>query len=310
MGSPGAEGVVDWHDLSSLGEGVRLYGVLGYPIAHSLSPPMQEAAFRAAGIPARYLRVEVPEEDLGYAVQELLAAGFCGWNCTLPLKRRMLDFVDPSDAWVALLGSVNTVQVQGRRLLGFHTDGPGWEEALREEFGVELPSMRVLVVGAGGTGSALARYAVCRGCPRVVVTSRNASKAQGLALALKNLASRLDPSPMIEAIPWEPKALACQAGRLDLLVHATPLGLGDPGVIPPYLDCLFEKELLVYDVVYGRSQPTPLVKAARAAGLRAADGLSMLLYQGALAFRYWTGCQPPLSAMREALYAAAGRKFD
>jgi shikimate dehydrogenase len=204
---------------------------------------------------------------------------------------------------------VNTVRVEpsrdGRgRLHGFNTDGPGLLLALREVFGLEtMRGKGVLVLGAGGgAGRALAVQCALAGCSRLRLANRTVDKAQVLADELRRdfPGSVLD----VEAVampgtPWADAPL----DDIDLIIHTTPLGLrdGDPPAIP-VLALHQRRDLLIYDTVYRRGgNPTPLVAAAREAGLRAADGLSLLLWQGALAFEIWFNQPAPVAAMRTAL---------
>ncbi|CAF0689359.1 shikimate dehydrogenase family protein [Candidatus Methylacidithermus pantelleriae] len=301
---------IRWQDLRQLSfPGRSLYGVLGHPVGHSLSPPMQEAAFRDCGLSACYLRIEVPEAELAEAVQELVRLGFRGWNCTLPLKRAMKGLAGWLDPWASLLDTVNTVCVHEGKLAGWNTDGPGWEQALREAFGVDLSALGIFVVGAGGTAQALARYAFWRGCSKLWITNRTWEKALQLARELQEWARELGRPSWIEPIRWEALERAQAKPPADLLLHATSVGLEGEGGLA-FLSSLLEGKLLVYDVVYGRGKPTWLVEEAQKRGLQAADGLSLLLHQGALAFQIWTGCDPPLETMRQALLSAAGRKWN
>ncbi|MGD9896423.1 MAG: shikimate dehydrogenase, partial [Candidatus Methylacidiphilaceae bacterium] len=158
----------------------KSYAVLGSPIAHSLSPVIHRAAFAEIGWPAGYGRVEVDEAELGAVVDRLKAIGFCGWNCTAPLKREMFRLCDRRAPTAVKLGSVNTVRQEKGILEGHNTDGRGWVLAVEEAFSVPLSQLRILFLGLGGAGAALARQAAWEGCPLLLLANRTASKAVSL----------------------------------------------------------------------------------------------------------------------------------
>lgn len=261
---------------------------------------MQEAGFRALGIPAEYLRVEIPAADLAKALPQLRAAGFLGWNCTLPHKERMFALCTETDGSARESGSVNTVVVSDKGLCGHSTDADGWEDAVAEAWQLDLRSQRVLILGCGGVGRTLAFRLAKRGCRRLALTNRTGDKALSLAQELPSLGNR-----GVSTVSWGSPELAQALQDSDLLVQATPLGLRaeDPLPIP---EAHLHPGLRIYDTVYHRDG-TPLVRAARARHLPALDGLGMLLHQGARALTLWTGRPAPVTEMRAALEKAAGR---
>jgi shikimate dehydrogenase len=185
---------------------------------------------------------------------------------------------------------------------GFNTDGRGFSLAIREEFSVDLRDLRVLVLGAGGAARAIAVQCAREKCERLVIANRTFEKGKALANELRNFFAGpkvLGPVPRLQAIPWEEAAFRFQIANLDLIVNATPLGLNraDASPLPARL---LEPHLMIYDTVYSNSRP-PFVSAALEAGARGANGLSMLLHQGALAFEIWFGRDAPIEAMRAAL---------
>ncbi len=273
--------------------------VLGDPVAHSLSPPMHDAALAACGLrPVRYGRLHVRAGELAEVLALLPGRGFLGVNLTIPHKTAALGLLDELDDGARRLGAVNTVRVEpGGRLRGFNTDGPGFARAVRESFGVELGGLRVLILGAGGgAGQALARQGAAAGCAGLFLVNRTAEKTRALVEEL----------PAAVAVPWEDAALTAALREMDLLVNASAVGLGagDPCPVPAGT---LRPGLRVFDTVYRRDgTPTALVAAARAAGARTADGRALLLHQGALAFAVWFGRPAPLEVMRAALAGAAG----
>lgn len=278
-------------------------GVFGDPVAHSRSPDFQNAALRACGLDLQYLRLHVTAEEFPAALRALPAAGFLGANVTLPHKPAALATVDEADDYARRSGAVNTILVEGERLRGFNTDGPGFVRALREEFSADLRDLRVLILGAGGgAGRAIAVQCALERCERLVLVNRTFEKARSLAaeLAAHFRSDRLlGPAERLAAIPHEVAAIRAEIEHVDLVVNATTIGMkrSDPGALPP---ALLTANLMVYDAVYapGKSR---LVTDAESAGARAAGGLSMLLHQGALAFEIWFDRAAPLAAMRAAL---------
>lgn len=277
--------------------------VFGDPVAHSRSPGIQNAALHACGIDAQYIRIHVRPEEFSAALRALPVAGFLGTNVTIPHKAAALAAVDTADDYARQAGGVNTVVVEGGKLAGFNTDGPGLLRAIREEFSVDLRDLRVMVLGAGGgAGRAIAVQCAREPCERLVLVNRTFDKVAALARELSPLfrSDRLvGPADRIVAIPQEDRALAEQLAQTDLVINATSLGMRrtDPPLITPGL---LTPNLMVYDTVYAAGD-SRLIEDARAAGARAANGLSMLLHQGALSFEIWFNRAAPVEAMRAAL---------
>ena len=278
----------------------KRYGVLGFPVAHSLSPAMQEAGFQALGITAEYLRVEIPPGDLANAMPSLRAAGFQGWNCTLPHKETMFALCDETDENARESKAVNTVTVSARGLGGTSTDADGWEEDIQAAWKLDIPTQRVLLLGCGGIGRTLAFRLAKRGCRQLTLSNRSSGKAIRLAEEIRQGAK----FPVYLA-GWERGPLAQAMKQVDLLIQATPLGLADNEALPLAAESL-HKGIRVYDTVY-RKDFTPLVRMAKSREIPARDGLGMLLHQGARSLSIWTGQPAPIPVMRTALEKAAGR---
>ena len=224
----------DW-SVASDGEDVPLrLAVFGDPVAHSASPPMHNAALEQCGIAARYGRLHIRPEALGAALRLLPEQGFIGVNCTIPHKAAALPLMDRVDEHARRIGVVNTVAVEGDRLAGFNTDGPGLVRALRAEFGVVLRDLRVLVLGAGGgAGRAIAMQCGLEGCARLVLVNRTPEKARALALELERYFVG-GPKDRLLVAPWEDAALRAQLGATDLVIHCTSVGMKptDPSPLP------------------------------------------------------------------------------
>jgi len=280
---------------------IRL-GVFGDPVAHSLSPQMQNAALRACKIDMQYARFHIRANELRSALSVLTELDFIGVNLTVPHKIAAANQIDDVDESARSLGAVNTIKIDNGKLRGFNTDGPGFSRAIREEFSVDLRDLRVMVLGAGGAGRAVAMQCAKESCERLVIVNRTFEKAKQLATELQDFFTGpkvFGPVPRLQVIGWEEAAIRFQIGNVDLIVNATPLGLNraDAAPIPARL---LAPHVMVYDTIYGESR-TPFVSAAIEAGARGANGLSMLLHQGALAFRIWFEREAPIDAMRRAL---------
>jgi shikimate dehydrogenase len=288
--------------LSALTPPARL-SVFGDPVAHSRSPGFHNAALKACGIDAQYVKILVKPDELPAALRALPSAGFFGTNVTIPHKAGALAAVDQADDYAKKSGAVNTVVVEGNTLTGFNTDGPGLMRAIREEFFVDLRDVRVLLLGAGGgAGRAIAVQCAMENCERLVLVNRTVEKARTLAAELAPFfrTDRLvGPIDRIQAIPHEEAALREQLAHTDLVINASSVGMKrtDPALIPA---ALLEPSLMIYDTVYA-SGDSRLIEDGRAAGARVANGLSMLLHQGALSFEIWFNRPAPLEVMRKAL---------
>jgi shikimate dehydrogenase len=292
--------------IGSMPAEVRL-GVLGAPVEHSLSPAMHNAALAALGAELRYAKIECPPEDLATAVGLARQAGFLGLNLTIPHKFEALPLCSELDDTARQLCAVNTIFFDGSRTVGFNTDGPGLVRAIRESFSFDLRDLRVMILGAGGgAGSAAALQCALEQCPRLVLVNRTEEKARDVAQRAARLlhTDRLEgPEDRVTVIPLEDTALREQLTRTDLVINASSLGMKrtDPRLIPA---AIITPDLMVYDMIY-RPVLTRLLEDAHAAGARAANGLSMLLHQGALSLEIWLNRSAPLEIMREALAKAA-----
>jgi shikimate dehydrogenase len=288
----------NWHDVDPA---IRL-GVFGDPVEHSLSPQMQNAALKHCKIDMQYARFQISPDELREATDLIRKLEFIGVNLTIPHKIAALELVDAADDNVKRVGAVNVVKVEDGKLRGFNTDGRGFARAIREEFSVDLRDLRVMVIGAGGAARAIALQCAKENCERLVIANRSFEKAQKLVEELRDFFAGpkvLGPVARLQAIPLEEAAIRFQIGNVDLVVNATPIGLnrGDASPIPARL---LAPHVMVYDTIYS-AERTPFVLAAVEAGARAANGLSMLLHQGALAFEIWFQREAPIEVMRRAL---------
>ena len=276
------------------------FALLGHPVGHSLSPAMHNAAFKALGLRANYALLDVRPGDLPRTLDELRAKKYGGLNVTIPHKEAAYRFLAAKHALsdtARLLHSVNTVVFRpDGSLLGDNTDAPGFLDALKESFRASPRGRRVLVLGCGGAGRALALTCAMQGAESIFVADVNLAARRRLLLALRQAA----PGLPVAGVSLDRARAA--ARDCDLIVQATPVGMhpGDPSLLPPDA---FRKGQIVFDLIYNPAV-TPLLATAKAAGARTANGLGMLLHQGARAFRLWTGRKPPVPAMRAALEKA------
>ena len=260
------------------------FAVIGDPIAHSLSPVMQSAAFAAAGIEAEYVREQVSADALGNWVR---TAGrrYAGFNVTIPHKESICEYLDRLDSTARSVDAVNTVVQQADGLIGYNTDLAGFRETVRS-LHIDPAGLEAVVLGAGGSSRAVVRSLVGLGA-RVTVCNRNESRAQalladlGLSLRVLRLSSR------------EARQAIESAG---LVINTTPLGMRHLPKSPLPAYTRLNPRTAIVDLVYGT--PTPLLQLARETGCTAVDGIEMLVQQGAASFHLWTGLWPNLDVMR------------
>ena len=263
-------------------------GIIGHPVAHSLSPAIQGAALRAAGVDATYERWDTPLDALAARIAALREPDCLGANVTIPHKQNVLALLDEVAPLAAKIGAVNTIVNDGGRLSGHNTDGGGFVAALREA-GFEPAGKSFLLVGAGGAARGIAFALRRAGAAAIAISNRTAARAEALAEAVGG-----------DAAPFE-----APPAPYDCVVNCTSAGMHGSGA-EDALPCdptAAGPATLVVDIVYAPEE-TPLLRAARDAGLPVLGGLPMLIHQGALAFELWTGRPAPLDAMREAARAA------
>ena len=293
--------------LNDISPPARL-SVFGDPVSHSLSPQLHNPALQALGIDARYIRVHVAEHDFSKALRHIKERGFVGTNCTIPLKFAALEACDHVDQLALKLGAVNTISFEEGRIFGSNSDGPGFLRAIREAFAIDAHDLRIMILGAGGgAGRAVTVQCALEAPERLVLVNRTREKAESLRA---EIAPMLEDemihaaSSRVKVVEWSDEGLESELGNIDLIVNATSLGMkrSDPALIPTHL---LQPHHLVYDMVYS-PQRTRLVIDAESAGARAANGLSMLLHQGAISFETWFNREAPLETMRSCLKAALG----
>jgi len=264
----------------------KLIALIGDPVAHSVSPAMQNAAFRALGLNYAYLAFQVSAKDLGGAIAGVRGLGLRGANITIPHKTAVLPLLDQIDEQARRIGAVNTIVNEDSRLTGHNTDAPGFLTALRRG-GFESRGEKAVVLGAGGAARAIV-FALRDAGASVAIINRTHGAAEALAKETGSLAF-----PMIES---------CLKEAIDgssLIVNATSIGMSPDNDSTPLPAQLLRAGMTVFDSVY-RPRRTRLLRDADAAGCRTIGGLEMLVEQGALAFELWTGERAPREVMRQA----------
>jgi len=269
----------------------RLVGVMGWPIKHSLSPQMHNAAFAALGMDCCYVPLPVPPDRVGEAVGGLRAMGFVGCNVTVPHKQAVQDHLDEVSEDAQAVGAVNTLVRRDDTWMGYNSDVPGFLESLTEA-GFVSRGKRALLLGAGGAARSVA-YALTQAGAAVTIMNRTEARAEALACDIADLF----PDAALDTMPLSPVLLERKAEQADLLVNATTLGMWPEMERSPWPDDLaFPSRLTVFDLVYNPLR-TRLIAQAEAAGARAISGLKMLVYQGAISFQWWFGIMPPVDVM-------------
>lgn len=277
-------------------------GVVGNPIAHSLSPAIQHAAMRAAGICGSYVRILCSKEPGAFPelVERLRKLGFLGMNVTVPFKREARAAADEVDELSRLSGATNTLVFRDGIIEGLNTDGPGFTRALELYCGADVTAGSILILGAcGGAGGALAMQCALTGCKRLLLANRPRPELEQLADKLRGVA------PQIEITTYslhDAARMRSAVDKADVVVNATSLGLSEDDPLPVDPDLLRAEQHIVFDLI---TRDTTLQRKAREKGLRVCDGRDMLVGQGALSFEKWFGVPADREAMRSAISGSA-----
>jgi shikimate dehydrogenase len=278
---------------------VKQVGLIGYPVSHSLSPQMQQAAFDALGIEARYVLWETQPGTLAQRIASLRSPGILGANVTIPYKEDVVSLLDEYDAAAVRIGAVNTIVNRDGRLVGYNTDAAGFIRALTDFTGCafDCHGKKAVILGTGGAARAAAVALLENGVGELALLGRTHRRVDALVNHLRALDS--GERRVSGASLGSSEANRFLSGA-DLLVNATSVGLRmDDEVLLVDID-LLQAGAFVMDMVFNSPQ-TRLLGAAHARGCHTLNGLAMLLYQGALAFELWTGRAAPVEPMRAAL---------
>jgi shikimate dehydrogenase len=268
----------------------KLLALFGWPVEHSLSPDMHNAAFDEMGINYCYMAIPVKPEDLPDAVNGIRAWNVRGVNITVPHKEKVIPLLDELDSEAQFIGAVNTIVNSDGKLKGYNTDGRGFMQSLKEE-NILVKGKNVLVIGAGGASRAIGYY-LAQEAKRLSIYDVDREKLTALIKDLNKVNPGVRALENLNSIKDE-----------DVIINATPLGLKETDPMPVELS-LLNRDVAVGDLIY---RETPLQKKAREMGFQTFNGLGMLLWQGVLASELWTGKRPPENIMREALLKGIGK---
>jgi shikimate dehydrogenase len=265
----------------------KITGLFGYPVEHTLSPAMHNAAFMALGLNYCYVPFLVHPDSLANAVKGIKALNLAGVNVTIPHKEKVIPLLDEINREASFIGAVNTIVNSDGKLTGYNTDGRGFIQSLTEK-NISIEGKDILIVGAGGASRAVSYY-LCQKAKSLSLFDIDTEKAGNLVHDLKQISPGISHIKDISGID-----------TFNIIINATPLGLkqGDP---LPVNTGLLKKEQIVCDLIY---KETRLLEEASKKGCITLNGLGMLLWQGALAFELWTGKKPDAKVMRNALIHA------
>ena len=270
-------------------------GIFGYPIAHSISPAMHQAALDHAGIDATYDAWETPPSSLARGVAMLRGDDYLGANVTVPHKQAVMEHLDEIDELATRIGAVNTIVNEGGRLLGSNTDAAGFIDSLRDEAGLNPSGLEAVLVGAGGAARAAAYALAIEGAASLTIANRTLERARTLADEVGRTGLKA------QALALDDDELPHRCLEAQLIVNSTSVGMlhGPAEGLSPIPSEVIRPGVVVYDMVYNPAD-TPLLKTARSGGAKVAGGLLMLVYQGAASFRQWTGRTAATTVMLEA----------
>ncbi|MFZ5688123.1 MAG: shikimate dehydrogenase [Bacillota bacterium] len=276
-----------------------LYGLVGYPVSHSLSPLMHNRAFNTLGLNCYYCLFEVTPHFFPQALAGIKALGIKGVNITIPYKQRVLEFLDIVDPTAAAIGAVNTVVSNGGRLIGYNTDGDGSLLSLKNDAGLDPLGLKFIIFGSGGACRAVALTLTLKGAGKIVIASRNQTQASEISNLINKVKAGIAKTVSLEGIDY-----IKELKTADIVINSTPIGMWPKIEDPPIINTsLLSRHSLVWDLVYNPVE-TRFLREAKEHGCRTLSGLGMLLYQGAEAFRLWTGYEAPIEAMRQELEKA------
>lgn len=269
----------------------KLVLLLGNPLGHTLSPAMHNRLFEKLDLDYLYLPVEVSAEDLETVFSGLKKMNVAGFNVTIPHKIAIMDKLDELDPLAKVIGAVNTICIKEGRSIGYNTDGEGFVKYLETTLNTSIENKKIFIIGCGGASRGISMTMASRGAAKIYLCNRTASKAEAVAGEI-NVKIR----PCAEAIPQTPAEMEKALAECDILVNATSVGMQPHADDIPIDEALLRKELAVADLVY-MPLMTRLLSAAQQRGCAIVKGHGMLVHQGALGFKMWTGVEPIIEEM-------------
>ncbi|MFW2366951.1 MAG: shikimate dehydrogenase [Desulforhopalus sp.] len=275
----------------------KLVILLGTPLGHSVSPPMHNCVFEKLGMDYCYLPVEVTADNLGTVFAGLTRMNVAGFNVTVPHKIRIMEYLDEIDPVAATIGAVNTICIKDGRTIGYNTDGEGFIRSLEREAAMSVKDKRVFLLGSGGAARAIAMTLAFHGAEKLTICNRTSATAEFLANEINEKIRNC--AGVVEQTAGKQKDALQQC---DILINTTSLGMHPAEDILPLNETLLFPGLVVADIVYNPLM-TRLLDSAKKRGCKVVPGLGMLIYQGAAAFRLWTGVDPLVDEMSAMAYS-------
>lgn len=275
----------------------RLLGLLGYPVKHSKSPQMHNTAFEALELDYVYMAFGVKEGFMKDGLDALKTLNAVGANITMPLKTEILEYLDDISEDAMIIGSVNTIKIEDGKIKGYNTDGKGFVKALQER-GVDFKGRKIVIAGAGGAARAVATQLAFDGAGEIVIVNRTLGKAREI---IENI-SKYITSCKARALEMDRDILIDEIHDAAVLVNCTSLGMEttiDQAIISSPEE--LHKDLFVADIIYD-PEKTKLLKIAEEAGCNYMNGLGMILWQGAIAFKIWTGQEMPIDLIKNEIF--------
>lgn len=279
----------------------KLVILLGNPLGHSISPPMHNRVFETLGMDYCYMPVEVNENNLKKVFSGLVRMNVAGFNVTIPHKIGIMELLDELDPLAATIGAVNTICVKDGKTKGYNTDGEGFIRSLEEETKISTRGKRLFLLGCGGAARAIAMTLAFDGAEKVIICNRTVAKAQALASEINEKIRTC-----AEVVEQTSKSQAQALETCDVLINCTSLGMHPREDVLPIDESLLLPHLIVADIVYNPLM-TRFLKSAEEKGCTVVPGLGMLIYQGAAAFKLWTGIEPTISEMSDLAYSLMKR---
>lgn len=276
----------------------QILGIIGYPIGHTLSPLMHNTAIKELRLDYIYLPFEVKKKNIALAIGGLKGLGINGINVTIPHKESVIPYLDTLDENAEFIGAVNTIKLEDDKLKGYNTDGLGFLKSLKIDAQEEVKGKNIIILGAGGTARAIAIQMALEEAKSITIANRTVEKGKSLADYI-NSRVRGQGSGVIKAISLNDSSLIEYFRGADIIINTTSVGMKDSDT-PLFPYNYISDRHLVCDIVY-KPIETKLLKEASVKGARILNGFGMLIYQGSLSFKIWTGHEMPVEIVRKVL---------
>ncbi|MDT8861441.1 shikimate dehydrogenase [Alkalihalobacillus sp. MEB130] len=275
----------------------KVFGLLGHPVGHSMSPQIHNDAFNKEGIEAVYHAFDVKPELVREAISGLRALQIAGCNVTVPHKLAVMEFLDEIDEEARLIGAVNTIVNQDGKLIGYNTDGRGYVQSLLEEMNSDIKDKRILIIGAGGAARGVLTALLQHGIAHVAITNRTLEKANSFLALANNFSISAEAIDRIDAEE--------RLHEFDVVINTTSVGMSPHIHETPLSLTKLRKESVVSDLIYNPLETT-FLKEAKSQGALIINGVGMFVNQAALSFEYWTGKKPDREQMKKIVLQQLG----